>query len=80
VAIIACGSWLLMAYVLTGGLLWNFGLRPPEERDLLDRFGAEYARYRRAIRCWIPALRPYRGASRTAGTCPITLEETRISR
>jgi protein-S-isoprenylcysteine O-methyltransferase Ste14 len=53
------GSWLLLAYVVAGGLLWNYGLRPSEERDLLRRFGASYADYRRSVRCWIPALRPY---------------------
>ncbi|MBW3629294.1 MAG: hypothetical protein KY464_08355, partial [Gemmatimonadetes bacterium] len=78
---LAFGSWLLMAYVVAGGLLWNFGLRPPEERDLLARFGAEYEQYRRTIRCWIPALRPYRAASRTAAVaCAMTLEESGISR
>ena len=77
---LAFGSWLLMAYVIAGGLLWNFGLRPPEERDLLDRFGSEYAQYRRAIRCWIPSLRPYRAPGRTAGAYPITLKETSIGR
>jgi len=53
------GSWLLLAYVAVGGLLWNYGLRPAEERDLLDRFGASYADYRRRVRCWIPSLRAY---------------------
>ncbi|CAA9315654.1 MAG: hypothetical protein AVDCRST_MAG89-1379 [uncultured Gemmatimonadetes bacterium] len=77
---LAFGSWLLMVYVVAGGLLWNFSLRPPEERDLLTRFGAEYEMYRRAIRCWIPSLRPYRTESRTAGAYPITLEETSIGR
>jgi protein-S-isoprenylcysteine O-methyltransferase Ste14 len=76
----AYGSWLLMACVVAGGLLWNFGLRPPEERDLLDRFGWEYGQYRRAIRCWIPSLRPYRPGGRPEGAYPITLEETSIGR
>lgn len=61
---IGTGSWLLLAYVAGGGLLWNFGLRPSEERDLVRRFGAPYAEYRRRVRCWVPSLRPY---PRTAG-------------
>lgn len=56
---VGSGSWLLLAYVAAGGLLWNFGLRPSEERDLLHRFGAPYAEYRRRVRCWVPSLRPY---------------------
>lgn len=70
------GSWLLVAYVVAGALLWNFALRPPEERDLADRFGAEYEDYRRNVRCWIPMCRPYRGGPR-AGQ-PITVEEASI--
>jgi protein-S-isoprenylcysteine O-methyltransferase Ste14 len=66
---LAFGSWLLVAYVVAGALVWNFALRPPEERDLLARFGAEYEHYRRWIRCWIPALRPYR-AARPGGVHP----------
>jgi protein-S-isoprenylcysteine O-methyltransferase Ste14 len=64
------GSWLLLAYVAAGALLWNYGLRPAEERDLLRRFGAPYADYRRQIRCWIPSLRPY---PRTAEPVPSVL-------
>lgn len=74
---LAFGSWLLVAYVIAGALLWNFGLRPPEERDLLDRFGVEYQAYRRAIRCWIPTLRPYRPA-RAAGDDSLTYDPSII--
>ena len=34
---------------------WHTVIRPPEERDLLRRFGADYERYRREVRCWIPS-------------------------
>lgn len=62
------GSGLLLAYVLAGGLLWNHVLRPSEERDLLRRFGAPYAEYRRRVRCWIPSLRAYPHAAAPAPT------------
>ncbi len=55
------GSPLVMAYAVCGGLLWNVAARPMEERDLEARFGASYGRYRDAVRCWVPRLRPYRG-------------------
>lgn len=56
---LGAGSWLLLVYVACGILLWNYGVRPGEERDLLRRFGASYADYQRHVRCWIPSLRPY---------------------
>lgn len=66
------GSWLLLAYVIAGGLLWNFGLRPSEERDLLHRFGEPYAEYRRGVRCWIPAVRPYPGSAPLPASAPVS--------
>jgi protein-S-isoprenylcysteine O-methyltransferase Ste14 len=60
------GSWLLLAYVIAGGLLWNFALRPGEERDLLRRFGDEYRAYQRAVLCWIPTIRAYRAPAEAA--------------
>jgi protein-S-isoprenylcysteine O-methyltransferase Ste14 len=54
------GSPLVMAYAVCGGLVWNVAARPMEERDLEARFGASYGRYRDAVRCWVPRLRPYR--------------------
>lgn len=51
-------------------LLWNYGLRPSEERDLLRRFGAEYADCRDRVRCWIPALRPYPHADASVPLVP----------
>lgn len=56
---LGAGSWLLLVYVAAGVLLWNYGIRPSEERDLLRRFGASYADYQRHVRCWVPSLRPY---------------------
>lgn len=54
------GSWSVLAYVVAGGVLWQVMVRPHEEADLLSRFGAPYARYRAAVRCWVPRLRGYR--------------------
>lgn len=54
------GSWLNLAYVLTGGLLWNFLVRPAEEDELHHRFGASFLHYQQAVRCWIPRISPYR--------------------
>jgi protein-S-isoprenylcysteine O-methyltransferase Ste14 len=56
------GSWLAIPYVVIGGVLWNALARPPEERQLERDFGEPYARYKAAVGCWIPLLRPYRSA------------------
>lgn len=54
------GSPLLVLYVVAGALVWNYGVRPWEEADLEAKFGADYARYRRAVRCWMPRLSRYK--------------------
>lgn len=63
------GSWTVLAYVLTGGLLWNRFVRPVEESDLEATFGDDFRVYRQAVRCWWPRLRPWkalRGQARAA--------------
>jgi protein-S-isoprenylcysteine O-methyltransferase Ste14 len=55
------GSWMVLGYVILGGAIWNWVVRPSEEADLEKQFGGEFARYRQAVRCWIPRRRPYRG-------------------
>lgn len=50
---------VVVAYALAGALVWHTLARPPEERDLLQRFGEPYRRYRDAVRLWLPHLRPY---------------------
>ena len=53
------GSWTDLAYVLLGGLLWNFLVRPTEERDLRETFGDDFTDYCSRVRCWVPRLRPF---------------------
>lgn len=57
---VGLGSPLVVAYVLAGALMWNFGARPWEERDMETRFGDEFRAYKAQVRCWIPRLKPYR--------------------
>ena len=52
-------SWLVVVYALCGSLVWNWVVRPLEEADLANRFGAEYADYTHAVRCWVPRLTPF---------------------
>ena len=49
-------SWLVIVYAVAGSLLWNYAIRPHEEADLEGRFGAEFRRYRDAVRCWLPRV------------------------
>lgn len=58
---IAQGSPGVVVVVALGALLWHAVARPPEERDLEQRFGAAYDRYRSAVRNWWPRVRPYDG-------------------
>lgn len=51
-------SWLVVIYALVGSVLWNYAVRPLEERDLDARFGADYRAYRDSVRCWIPTIKP----------------------
>jgi len=72
---VALGSPAVLAYVAVGILIWNFGARPWEEADLLERFGAEYALYRRRVRCWRVRLRPY-DPGREEDEPPLSAETT----
>lgn len=53
---VAMGSWGVLAYVVAGIALWQWGARPSEERDLAARFGASYIEYQRSVRCWWPRI------------------------
>lgn len=70
----AVGFWLgsvaTLAYVIGGGVLWHLVARPLEERDLEERFGSAYARYRDAVRCWWPRARPWRDDDPTPPPSP----------
>jgi protein-S-isoprenylcysteine O-methyltransferase Ste14 len=54
------GSWPVMAYALCGAPVWNWFVRPWEERDLAARLGEPYELYRRNVPCWIPRVKPWR--------------------
>ncbi len=58
------GSWLVVAYAIAGSLVWNSAVRPLEEADLERRFGDDFRRYRRSVRCWWPRLAPVPPVSR----------------
>jgi len=57
---LAYGSWGVVAYSVSGGVAWHLVARPMEERDLLARFGEDYAHYRSGVRNWVPRLSAYR--------------------
>jgi protein-S-isoprenylcysteine O-methyltransferase Ste14 len=46
------GSWIVIGYALAGAVVWHYGIRDAEERDLLARFGNAYAQYRTAVPLW----------------------------
>jgi predicted DCC family thiol-disulfide oxidoreductase YuxK len=69
------GSPLVLAYVLAGGLLWQYAVRPWEEAGLEQRFGDAYRVYRRRVRCWRPRLGGYDPA-REAAEPPLAAERT----
>jgi len=56
----ALGSPFTIALSICGGVVWNVFVRPIEERELEDRFGADYAAYKSSVRCWVPRFRAYR--------------------
>ncbi|WP_232226340.1 methyltransferase family protein [Brachybacterium phenoliresistens] len=64
------GSWMVVAYALAGGAIWHLLVRPHEERDLSERFGAPYEMYRSQVCCWIPRRRPLPGAPMPRGAAP----------
>jgi protein-S-isoprenylcysteine O-methyltransferase Ste14 len=53
------GSPLVLLYALMGGFIWQMIFRPLEEIDLLKNFGADYEKYQRQVRCWLPRFSPY---------------------
>lgn len=53
------GSPAVMLYAITGAFVWNYLVRPWEERDLEERFGDSFRDYRQAVRCWAPRVTPF---------------------
>jgi len=47
------------AYVVIGMLVWNYFVRPEEERYMSSVFGEEFDSYRLAVRCWFPTNKKY---------------------
>jgi protein-S-isoprenylcysteine O-methyltransferase Ste14 len=54
---IVLGSVFVLVYVLCGGLIWHFLVRPIEEEMLVGQFGAEYCEYKQRVGLWVPKLR-----------------------
>lgn len=50
------GSIAVIGYALCGAMVWQFVVRPVEERDLVQRFGTAYLRYRDTVPLWFPAV------------------------
>jgi protein-S-isoprenylcysteine O-methyltransferase Ste14 len=46
----------VIAVTLIGAVFWDAFIRPEEEADLANRFGAPYDAYRSTVRCWIPRI------------------------
>lgn len=57
---VAAGIWrdsaLVVLYAVFGAVLWHNVARLPEERDLEERFGQEFATYRDGVAIWLPGL------------------------
>lgn len=53
---IGFGSIGVTIYVTLGMLIWNYFVRPIEERDLLARFGQPYQQYCQQVQCWFPTF------------------------
>lgn len=51
------GSLFVLIYVLCGGLIWHFLVRPIEEEMLFGQFGTEYCDYKQQVGLWVPKLR-----------------------
>ena len=47
-------SGVLLGFFVLGGVAWHIIVRPMEERDLLERFGVSYERYRTTTGLWWP--------------------------
>ncbi|MEM8526460.1 MAG: isoprenylcysteine carboxylmethyltransferase family protein [Bacteroidota bacterium] len=46
----------ILIYTMIGAILWQFVVRPLEERDMIERFGEDYLEYKSRVKCWIPKI------------------------
>lgn len=46
----------ILVYTIIGAILWHFVVRPVEEKDMLQRFGNDYLKYKNTVKCWIPKI------------------------
>lgn len=53
-------SPLVLAYVIGGGVVWHWVVRPIEESHLLTSFGEEYRAYRDRVPLWLPRVTGHR--------------------
>lgn len=44
----------ILIYTIIGAILWQFVVRPLEEKDMIERFGNDYLKYKNRVKCWIP--------------------------
>ena len=56
---IGVGSWLVVGYALLGAPVWHLIARPPEEADMMERFGDDYREYQNNVRLWLPRITPF---------------------
>jgi protein-S-isoprenylcysteine O-methyltransferase Ste14 len=54
------GSPLVAIYGIVGSLIWQLIFRPLEEDDLGRRFGAQFEKYRKSVKCWLPRMTAYK--------------------
>ncbi|NNV09053.1 isoprenylcysteine carboxylmethyltransferase family protein, partial [Geobacillus sp. MMMUD3] len=71
-------SWLVIVYAIAGSLLWNWMIRPHEEADLRQRFGADFDDYSAEVACW--AMRRCRTPSRLETAIPSSEARVRMPR
>lgn len=54
---ILLSSHIVLLYTLLGAILWQFVVRPIEEKNMKERFGNAYLNYKSAVKCWVPTFR-----------------------
>ena len=54
---VAFASIAIFVYSILGALVWHLVVKPVEERNMLERFGDEFAEYSEKVPCWIPRVK-----------------------